>query len=200
MMAKRTKLLGIAASVAMWATVQPGTLSAQTSGVGGDGFTRLFWQNTDYQISLWKLDSNLNATAFQEYGPVPGWIPIAITTAPDNNTYVLWRNIDGRISLWLIDANLRFVTFREYGPFIGWIAKGLSVSGNVGGSQTANSIASGTNSNANVIQINQNARSSNEFRVIWTSTDGKVWVWKVDPNLNAIAAHEYGPFPGWDPG
>src|SRR5436190_3817697 len=123
MMVKRTKSLGIAAAVAMWVTVQPGTLSAQTSGVGGDGFTRLLWRNTDSQISLWKLDSNLNATAFQEYGPFLGWLPIAITTAPNNTTCVLWRNSEGRISLWLIDANLRFVTFREYGPFIGWTAK-----------------------------------------------------------------------------
>jgi hypothetical protein len=35
------KLLATAAAVAMWLTIQPGTASAQNSGLGGDGLTRL---------------------------------------------------------------------------------------------------------------------------------------------------------------
>jgi hypothetical protein len=40
-MSARNKLLAMAAAVTMWATFQPGTVSAQNSGIGGDGFTRL---------------------------------------------------------------------------------------------------------------------------------------------------------------
>jgi hypothetical protein len=44
----------------MWTVIQSGTVSAQTSGVGGDGYTRNFWIGTDGRISVWKLDPNLN--------------------------------------------------------------------------------------------------------------------------------------------
>ena len=171
-MSVRNKLLATAAAVAMWATLQPGTASAQNSGLGPDGFTRLMWRGTDYHISLWKLDQNLNFSLAHEYGPFPGFSPIAITTDHFNFTYVLWRHTDGHISLWLIDPNLNFVTFHEYGPFPGFIAKGLSVD-------------TGTSPN---------------FRVIWRHTDGHVSVWNVDGNLNFVNAHEFGPFFGFDPG
>jgi hypothetical protein len=172
MMSARNKLLAIAAAVAMWATIQPGTASAQNSGLGPDGFTRLMWRGTDYHISLWKLDSNLNFSSFKEFGPFPGFIPIAITTDHFNFTYVLWRHTDGHISLWLVDPNLNFVNFHEYGPFPGWIAKGLSVD-------------TGTTAN---------------FRVIWRNTDGSVSVWNVDGSLNLVNNHVSGPFFGFDPG
>lgn len=59
-MRARKSMLAIAAAVAMWATFQPATVSAQNSGVGGDHSTALMWRGTDYEISLWKLDANLN--------------------------------------------------------------------------------------------------------------------------------------------
>ena len=170
-MSARNRLLAIAAAFTIWATIQPGTVSAQNSGVGGDGFTRLLWRGTDYRISLWKLDGNLNLVLLREYGPYTGWIPIAITTAANNNTYVLWRNTDGAISLWLVDANLNFVNSHLYGPFPGWIAKGLSTGGN-----------------------------SPNFRVIWRFTNGLASVWNVDGNLNFVTGPLYGPFFGWDAG
>jgi len=43
------KLFLMAASVVIGAAViQPATLPAQTSGVGGDGFTRLLWRGTEF--------------------------------------------------------------------------------------------------------------------------------------------------------
>jgi hypothetical protein len=169
-MRTRNKLTATVAAVAMWASFQPGTASAQNSSVGSDGITRLMWRNTDYHISLWNLDGNLNFMIFHEYGPFPGWIPIAITTAPNNNTYVLWRNTDGRISIWLVDANLNQLGFHEYGPFAGWIAKGLGGGG------------------------------TNDCRIIWRNTDGRVSVWDVNQSLNVVQFREQGPFVGWDPG
>jgi hypothetical protein len=166
------KLLATAAAVAMWLTIQPGTASAQNSGLGGDGLTRLLWRATDYHISLWNLDANLNFLAFHEYGPYAGWIPVALTTDKFNFSYVLWRNTDGSISLWLVDPNLNFVNSHIYGPYPGWIAKGLSV--DTGGSAN--------------------------FRVIWRYTDGSVSLWNVDGGLNFVNSHVQGPFLGFDPG
>jgi hypothetical protein len=95
------KLFFMAAATAMWlAAIQPGVLSAQTSGVGGDGFTRLLWRGTNGSISLWKLDGNLNEMGVHVYGPFPDYDPIAITAAANSYTYVLWRNTDNSISLW----------------------------------------------------------------------------------------------------
>ena len=52
MMSVRKRLLAVAAAVTMWAVIQPGTVSAQTSGVGPDGYTRFLWKGTDYSVSL----------------------------------------------------------------------------------------------------------------------------------------------------
>jgi hypothetical protein len=59
-MSRPKRLLAIVAAFAMWTVIQSGTVSAQTSGVGGDGYTRNFWIGTDGRISVWKLDPNLN--------------------------------------------------------------------------------------------------------------------------------------------
>jgi hypothetical protein len=148
-MSVRKSLMAVAATVAMWITFQPGNASAQTSGIGADGYTRLLWRGTGGEISLWRLDPGLGFVDYHAYGPYPGWSPIAITTAHNNNTYALWRNTDGIISLWLLDPNLNFVSYHAYGPYPGWIAKGLSVDTN------------GT---------------TNNFRVVWRNTDGSVSV------------------------
>ena len=171
-MSVRKRLLVIAAVITISAAIQPGTVSAQNSGIGGDGFTRLMWRATDYHISLWKLDANLSFSSAKEYGPYPGWIPIAITTDRFNYTYVLWRYTDGSISLWLIDPNLNFSNSHVYGPYPGWIAKGLSAD---------------TGGGAN-------------FRVIWRYTDGSLSIWNVDGGLNFVTSDAYGPYFGWDPG
>jgi hypothetical protein len=85
------RLLAVAAAVTMWAVIQPGTVSAQTSGIGPDGYTRFLWKGTDYSISLWQLDPSLNFYNNHAYGPYDGWDPIALTTAHNNNSYVLWE-------------------------------------------------------------------------------------------------------------
>jgi hypothetical protein len=171
-MSTRKKLLAIAAAVTMWASIHPGTASAQNSGIGGDGYTRLLWRNTDYHISLWKIAPNWAGAGAHEYGPYPGYIPVALTTDKFNYSYVLWRYTDGSISLWLVDPNLNFVTSHVYGPYPGYIAKGLSA----------------------------DAGGSANIRVIWRHTTGSVSVWNVDGNLNLVSSGAYGPYGGWDPG
>src|SRR3954468_7949567 len=95
MMSARKRLLAATAVITMWAIFQCGTVVAQTGGVGGDGYTRAMWRGTDGSISLWKLDPTLNFTGAANYGPYPGWLPIAMTTTGSNVSYLLWNFTDG---------------------------------------------------------------------------------------------------------
>jgi hypothetical protein len=77
------KLFALAAFAAMSA-FETGAF-AQTSGVGSDGQTRILWRGTDGSVSLWNVDASLNYLAYHAYGPYDGWIPIALTTAPNKH-------------------------------------------------------------------------------------------------------------------
>ena len=172
MMSVRKRLLAVAAAVTMWAVIQPGAVSAQTSGIGPDGYTRFAWRGTDNSISLWQLDPSLNFYNSHAYGPYPGWTPLAITTAHNNNSYVLWQYYDGTVTVWEVDTFLNYVTQKFYGPYFGWSAKGLSVD-------------TGTGSG---------------FCIIWKNNNGSVSVWRLDQNLTFLNNHVAGPYFGYDPG
>jgi hypothetical protein len=161
-----------AAAVICAAAIQPGILSAQTSGIGGDGNTRLLWRATDGSISLWELDGNLNFIRFHAYGPYYGYEPVAITTAANSFTYVLWRFTDNSITLWGVDPVLNFSFFHTYGPYTGWTAETLSAD---------------TNGNSTL-------------RLIWRNTAGQVSIWFLDPGLNFVRNAVYGPYFGYLPG
>src|SRR5712671_4667247 len=107
MMSARGKLLAAAAAVIIWVAIQPGTVSGQTSGVGGDGYTRVLWRSTNGVAGLGILDIRAPyPTLYAFLGPFVGWSPIAITTARNNNTYVLWRHTNNYASLWVFDQSL----------------------------------------------------------------------------------------------
>ncbi len=164
------KLFFMAAVTTLCAAIQPAILSAQTSGVGSDDYTRILWRGTDGSISLWKLDGNLANPAYHAYGPYIGWTPLAITTGLDNYTRVLWRGTDGTVSLWLVDPNLNFVSYKQYGPYYGWLAESISID------------------------------EYDRLRLLWRETNGEVSVWMLDANNNYLTNAVYGPYFGWDPG
>jgi hypothetical protein len=172
---KSGKKLIAAAAVAMCAIIQSGTVSAQTSGVGSDGYTRFSWRGTDNRISFWQIDPNFQFYNSHEYGPYTGYTPIAMTAAANNKTYVLWRYVDGSIVLWRLDTFLGFEFSKTYGPYTGYTAESLSVSTN------------GTS-------------GASDFRVIWRYSNGSISVWDVDQNLNYLKSYVAGPYFGYDPG
>ena len=171
-MSVRQRLLAFAMAVTMWAVIQPGTVSAQTSGIGPDGYTRFAWRGSDNSLSLWQINPSLAFYNNHVYGPYNGWTPLAITTAHNDNTYVLWQYYDGTVTVWSVDTNLNYLTQNFYGPYAGWSAKGLSVD-------------TGTGSG---------------FCIIWKHNSGSVSVWRVDQNLNFVGNYITGPYFGWDPG
>lgn len=164
------KVILLAAASTAWTVVAPAILSAQSSGVGADGWTRFYWRGTDSSLYLWKVDSNLANAVSKTYGPYDGWYPKAITVGSDNWTRVLWRYTDGSINLWLTDGNLNYLSSKTYGPYPGWLAESISIE-----------------------------YPSNRLRVIWKETTGKLYVWILDANLNFITSQSYGPFFGYDP-
>ena len=125
MKTRLSRLLTAMMTLAAMSAIQAGTASAQTSGVGPDGLTRILWRGTDGRISLWKLDANLLHVADVQYGPYPGYDPVAITVGSNNHTYVLWTHTNGSISLWRVDGNLNLVTHQLFGPYDGWRAASL---------------------------------------------------------------------------
>jgi hypothetical protein len=36
-------------------------------------------------------------------------------------------------------------------------------------------------------------------RAMWRGTDGSISLWKLDPALNVVGSHNYGPYAGWLP-
>ena len=132
MSSSRNKLTALVAIALAWCAFQPRIVSVQTSRVGNDGFTRVLWRGTDGSVSLYKLDANLNFVAEKAFEPHPGWKPLAITAADNNNTYILWANTDGRASLWKVDGHLNWISAHEFGPFAGFTAQSLSRGGATG--------------------------------------------------------------------
>lgn len=166
----RNKLFLTAAATIVFAAIQPAKLSAQTSGVGSDGYTRVLWRATDGSISLWRVDANLLNPIYHVYGPYNGWTPLAITTGLDNYTRVLWRATDGSVSLWLVDPNLNYVNSVVYGPYYGWIAESLSID------------------------------QYDRLRLIWRETSGEISIWILNSTLGYVTSETYGPYFGYDPG
>jgi hypothetical protein len=161
----------VAAMIILLGGIQPSKLSAQTSGVGSDGYTRFLWTGTDDRISIWRLDPSLGSAVSHQYGPYNGYAPLALTVGSNNYTYVLWKRTDGAISIWLVDPNLNYVTSQVYGPYFGWIPESLSVSED----------------------------GANRLRIIWRETQGQVSVWSLTAGLTYLGSQGYGPFFGFDP-
>lgn len=167
----RKAFFAMATMIVLLGAIQPTNLSAQTSGVGSDSYTRFMWTGTDDRISLWRLNPSLGGAISHQYGPYDQYIPIAMTVGSNNYTYVLWKRTDGAISLWLVDPNLNYVTSRVYGPYAGWIPESMSISEN----------------------------GANNLRIIWRETQGMVSVWSVNSTLSLLSSVVYGPFFGFSP-
>src|SRR4051794_29409323 len=149
------RLFLVAAAVIVWASIQPGTLSAQTSGVGSDGYTRVLWRATNGSVSVWKVDGSLNYVDSHIYGPYDGWTPLSLAVSSNNRTYLLWRSTDGKATLWWLDENLVFGNSVITDPYYGWIPETLSIS----------------------------TASPYDLRVIWKNTNGSVSIWSFNADL-----------------
>src|SRR4051794_14365399 len=165
-------LLMAAVGAVVWASVHPSIMSAQTSGVGSDGNTRVLWRATNGSVSVWKVDASLNYVDSHIYGPYDGWTPLSLAVSSNNRTYLLWRNTNGQAALWWLDENLAFGNSVTTGPYYAWIPETLSVS-------TANPY---------------------DLRLIWKNTNGSVTMWILNADLTYLNSRAYGPYFGYDPG
>jgi hypothetical protein len=151
---RRIMLMLMAATI--WAVTTPIIMSAQTSGTGNDGYTRVLWQGPDSSIAIWKLDASLNLVLSVSDGPFAGWIPIGLTVGDDNYTRVIWRNTSGQLAVWLIDPNLNYVSGNVAGPFDGWLPVSTSLN------------------------------SAGNMYVVWRHTMGDMAVWVYSIDLSSV--------------
>ena len=171
----RRQLLAAAAVTLVWTGIQPGTASAQTSGIGGDGSTRVLFRSTDGRPRIVKFDRDLQQVQSRDYDRGEGWTPVALTVGSNSHSYLLWRHTDGSTVVWQLDENLNFVAGGGYysGPGTGWTAQGL------------------------------NSGPEGQIQVIWRLSDGRVAVYAFQgypDRLQYMGRQFHGPFFGWDPG
>jgi hypothetical protein len=156
-----TKLVLSLCVATVCAVLNPATMSAQTSGTGGDGYTRVLWQGADSSIQVWLLDPNLNYVAGVTEGPYEGWIPVALAVGDDSYTRIMWRSTEGELALWLLYPNLDFYSSTVYGPYPGWLPETTSVD------------------------------SNGYERVVWRNTNGALDVWELTPGQILINSVGY---------
>jgi len=183
---------------------------------GGDGLTRLLWNNADGSSSLWTVQSNGTVVLQKSYGRYVGWIATAVAAGPNPSspTRILWNHSDGVFSLWTVDAAGNF-TQTQYGPYPGWVAKSLVVGPDEqahvllnhpsDGQMSLWTVASGggfTSANygpfAGYTAINIAVGPDNIVHVLWTAPDGSASLWNMDGTApGGYSFHNDGPFAGW---
>lgn len=92
----------------------------------------------------------------------------------DGYTRFMWWGNNTAISIWRLDPSLGGPVSRAYGPYDGWVPMALTVG------------------------------SNNYTYVLWESANGplltgQISIWSLDPNLNYVTSHVYGPYTGWNP-
>ena len=92
----------------------------------------------------------------------------------DGYTRFMWWGNNGAISIWRLDPSLGAPVSHAYGPNDGWNPMALTVG------------------------------SNNYTYVLWQSQNGplltgQISIWSLDPNLNYVTSHVYGPYAGWKP-
>jgi hypothetical protein len=92
----------------------------------------------------------------------------------DGYTRFMWWGNDSAISIWRLDPRLGSPVSHVYGPYDGWLPMALTVG------------------------------SNNYTYVLWEGSNGpqltgQVAIWSLDPNLNYVTNHTWGPYAGWKP-
>jgi WD40 repeat protein len=85
-------------------------------GVGPNNYERVFFSNSATgQTQLWNL-SPTNVNTVVTYIAHPGWWPISMSVAPNNDPQLMWVNDNGQLSTWDINpAGTPAATL--YGPY-----------------------------------------------------------------------------------
>jgi len=146
---------------------------------GPDGLTRIVWNNTDYRVMLWKVDSAFNFTLagyglYTDNAPQNLWSAAGVSVSPDNLTHLLWSNTDRRAMFWNVDASYNF-TLAGYGPYTDNAPQNL---------WSATAVATGPDGLSHIL---------------WGNTDYRAMLWGVD-NAFDFSVAGYGPYTDNAPG
>ena len=100
--------------------------TAKSVADGPDGLTRVLWDNTSGELSVWNLDNATGLPAIHNFGPYAGWTANSLSVSPNDVTHILWTHADGRLSFWDLNSSNTFA-YTAYGPYAGWTAVSLGV-------------------------------------------------------------------------
>ncbi len=177
--------------------------------------THILWTNTYGSIIIWNYNTSDGSHTFGQYGPYPGWTPVAIADGPDGLTRVLLDNADGRIQIWSLNNGNGQFTQNTFGPYSTFTATGLSV----GTDNTTHVLWNSTNGAA-IIWNYYTSNGSHTFgqygpysgwtaktiadgtdgqqRILWGNTNGQLCVWNLNNSTGVPTAEStYGPYGGW---
>ena len=70
--------------------------------VGGDGITRILWQDARRNVTLWEISAAGRLTSAVFLAAPTGQIATGIAVGPDNRKYLLWSGTSGRGQIWTI--------------------------------------------------------------------------------------------------
>jgi len=140
---------------------------------GADNVSRIVWNNTDYRVMLWNVDSSFNFT-LAGYGPYTDgapsnlWSAAGVSVGPDNLTHLLWTNTDHRAMFWNVSADFSF-TLAGFGPYTDNAPQNL---------WTATALATGPDGLSHLL---------------WGNTDHRAMLWGVGNAFDFTVAG-YGPY------
>ncbi len=140
---------------------------------GPDNVSRIVWNNTDYRVMLWQVDSAFHFT-LAGYGPYTDdapqhlWSAVGVSVGPDNLTHLLWSNTDRRAMFWNVNSDFSF-TLAGYGPYTDQTPSQL---------WSAAAVATGPDGLSHIL---------------WDNTDYRAMLWGVDNAFNFTVAG-YGPY------
>lgn len=154
--------------------------SATALATGPDGLTRIVWNNTDYRVMLWNIDSLFHFT-LAGYGPYTDnapsalWSAAGVSVGPDNVTHLLWINTDRRAMFWNVDSGYGFAVAGGYGPYTD------NAPGNL---WSAVGVATGPDY---------------LHHLLWANTDRRAMLWGLD-DAGSFSVTGYGPYTDNAPG
>ena len=163
----------------------PGNLWTATAlATGPDNVSHIVWNNADYRVMLWNVDSafHFGVEGFGPYtdnyvnnSPQNKWSATAVSVGPDEKIHLVWSNTDRRMMLWNVDGLGSFSVVGGYGPYTDDAPNNL---------WNVTAVATGPDGLSHIL---------------WGNTDYRAMLWGVD-NLGNFGVAGYGPYTDNAPG
>ena len=86
---------------------------------GGDGLSRVLWQNGDGRVGL-EIIGPAGSQAAVHFGSVPGWTASDVTVGAGGDAHLLWTSATGEMRVASVSPSGVATSGPVYGPYRGW--------------------------------------------------------------------------------